>query len=207
VSEPQCDGVIWPPKPNVARRQSPAIAAVTSVRTLGNAAEGESLSRSILPVATSCRSNGDRSIERDMRTALEAKADVWSLDELQQKRRELLKEYAPLAAKFKGGASAGTDAARKRHRALVAKRILVEMERLGGEARPGGVIEEFKAPSETALERMANADTEHIAYCDKLEADYTRFIVLENDIQEINEKIRSREVELYAYNAEIRMSR
>jgi hypothetical protein len=135
-------------------------------------------------------------IERDMRTGLEAKADVWSLDELQQKRRELMKEYAPLAAKFKGGAVAGTDAARKRHRALVAKRILVDLQQ-----------QEKKEPSEAALERMANADTEHIAYCDKLEAEYTRFIVIENDIQEINEKIRSREVELYAYNAEIRMSR
>jgi hypothetical protein len=135
-------------------------------------------------------------IERDMRTALEAKADVWSLDELQQKRRELLKEYAPLAAKFKGGAVAGTDAARKRHRALVAKRILIDIQQ-----------KNLKEPSEAALERMANADTEHIAYCDRLEAEYTRFIVLDNDIQEINEKIRSREVELYAYNAEIRMSR
>src|SRR3982751_2620486 len=101
-------------------------------------------------------------IERDMRTGLEAKADVWSLDELQQKRRNFMKEYAPLAAKFKGGAVAGTDAARKRHRALVAKRILVDRQQSGE-----------KEPSEAALERMANADTEHIAFCDNLEKEYT----------------------------------
>lgn len=126
--------------------------------------------------------------------AIEMRADVDSLEVLQHKRRQLLKDYAPLAAKFKGGAVAGTDAARKRHRALVAKRLLVQMEQ-----------KQEKAPSEAALERMANADTEHIQFCDNLEADYTRFIVLENDIQEVNEKIRSREVELYAYNAELRM--
>lgn len=126
--------------------------------------------------------------------ALEHRAEVDSLEALQHRRRALLKDYAPLAAKFKGGAVAGTDAARKRHRALVAKRLLIEMKQRGE-----------KDPSEAALERMANADTEHIAFCDKLEADYTRFIVIENDIQEINEKIRSREVELYAYNAELRL--
>lgn len=147
-----------------------------------------------------------------MATAIEPKpiehrAEVDSLEALQHKRRELMKEYAPLAGKFKGGATAGTDAARKRHRALVAKRILVEQQQAWEtKAKPGVIaVGEFKPPAESALERMANADTEHIAYCDNLEKEYTRFIVLENDIQEINEKIRSREVELYSYNAELRM--
>lgn len=154
-----------------------------------------------------------------MATAIEPKpiehrAEVDSLEALQHKRRELMKEYAPLAGKFKGGATAGTDAARKRHRALVAKRVLVEL-RQEFERGPKMVPSKkttglmvpavFEEPSEAALERMANADTEHIAYCDNLEKEYTRFIVLENDIQEINEKIRSREVELYSYNAELRM--
>lgn len=140
--------------------------------------------------------------------ALEHRAEVDSLEVLQHKRRTLLKDYAPLAAKFKGGATAGTDASRKRHRALVAKRILIEMEQdWKSKAKPGVIaVGEFKTPAESALERMANADTEHIAFCDKLESDYTRFILLENDIEEIREKIRSREVELYAYNAELRMA-
>lgn len=139
---------------------------------------------------------------------IEHRAEIDSLEALQQKRRDLMKEYAPLAGKFKGGAVAGTDASRKRHRALVAKRILIEAQQAWEAKNKPGVIAvgPFKEPSETALERQANADTEHIAFCDQLEKDYTRFIVLENDIQEINEKIRSREVELYAYNAELRMS-
>jgi hypothetical protein len=146
--------------------------------------------------------------------ALEERAEVDSLEALQQKRRDLMKEYAPLAGKFKGGATAGTDAARKRHRALVAKRILVEL-RQRFDAGPQQVPSKKTAglmvpavwaePADVALERMANADTEHIAFCQQLEMDYVRFILLENDIQEINEKIRSREVELYSYNAELRM--
>lgn len=147
--------------------------------------------------------------------ALEHRAEVDSLEALQHSRREKMKDYAPLAAKFKGGATAGTDAARKRHRALVAKRILVEL-RQEFEKGPKQVPSKrtaglmvpavFDEPSETALERMANADTEHIKYCDALERDYQRFILLENDIAEITEKIRSREVELLCYNSEIKLS-
>lgn len=138
---------------------------------------------------------------------IESRAEVDSLEALQHKRRELMKEYAPLAGKFKGGATAGTDAARKRHRALVAKRILVEQQQAWeAKAKPGAIaVGPFKEPSEAALERLANADTEHIAFCLKLEQEYVRFILLDNDIQEVNEKIRSREVELYSYNAELRM--
>jgi hypothetical protein len=145
---------------------------------------------------------------------LEHRAEVDSLAQLQHRRRELLKDYAPLAARFKGGATAGTDAARKRHRALVAKRILVQLRQefaKGPQMVPSKktanlmVPAVFDEPSETALERMANADTEHVGFCEQLEADYTRFILLENDIQEINEKIRSREVELYCYNGELRL--
>lgn len=141
------------------------------------------------------------------RSALESRAETYSLESLQQKRRDLLRDYAPLAGKFKGGAVAGTDAARKRHRALVAKRILIELQQdWEKKAKPGVIaVGPFKEPSESALERMANADTEHIEYCQNLEDDYVRFIVLDNDIAEINEKIRSREVELYCYNAELKL--
>lgn len=128
-------------------------------------------------------------------TALESRADVDNLDALQAKRRALVKQYAPLAARFKGGAIAGSDAARKRHRALVAKRILLTQ------------FKDQKEPSEAALERMANADVEHIAFCDKLEADFSRFILLENDIAEVTEQIRNREECLRVYRAELTLER
>ncbi len=129
-------------------------------------------------------------------TAVESRADVENLDALQAKRRVLLTQYAPLAARFKGGAIAGSDAARKRHRALVAKRILIEIKQRGE-----------KEPSEAALERMANADTEHIAFCEKLESDFTRFILLENDIADVTEQIRNREECLRVYRAELGLAR
>lgn len=63
----------------------------------------------------------------------------------------------------------------------------------------------FDEPSEAALERMANADLEHVAFCEKLEADFVKFVVLESEIDELNERIRSREIELLCYNAEIKL--
>jgi hypothetical protein len=128
-------------------------------------------------------------------TAVESRADVDSLDALQAKRRALVKQYAPLAAKFKGGTTAGSDSARKRHRALVAKRILQSMSR------------DEKAPAETALERMANADLEHIEFCEKLESDFARFILIENDIADVTEQIRNREECLRVYRAELGLER
>jgi hypothetical protein len=130
-------------------------------------------------------------------TDLEGRAHVESLDVLHARRRAKVLEYAPLAARFKGGSGQGSssDAARKRHRALVMQKILIEM------GSPKGK----DAPSETALERMANAHTEHIAFCDNLEKEYVKFIVIENEINELNERIRSREVELRCYNAEINL--
>jgi hypothetical protein len=129
-------------------------------------------------------------------TAVESRADVDSLDALQSKRRALVKQYAPLAARFKGGAIAGSDAARKRHRALIAKSILIDAKQRGE-----------KDPSEAALERMANADPRHIEYCDALEREFARFVLLENDIADVSEQIRNREECLRVYRAELGLGR
>lgn len=149
-------------------------------------------------------------------TDLEGRAGVESLERLHSLRRAKVTEYAPLAAKFKGGSGGGSssDAARKRHRALVAKRILIQL-RQEFDAGPKQVPSKkttglmvpavFDEPSEAALERMANADTEHVGFCEKLEADFVKFVVLESEIDELNERIRSREIELLCYNAEIKL--
>lgn len=129
-------------------------------------------------------------------TALESRAEIDNLEALQDKRRGLVREYAPLAAKFRGGQVAGSDAARKRHRAMVSNLILQEMRQRGE-----------KDPSETALERMANADKRHIDFCDELEGQFVEFIVKENEIADINEQIRNREECLRAYRAELGLAR
>lgn len=133
-----------------------------------------------------------------MQDPLEHRAEVLNLDALQTVRRNLVEQYAPLAAKFKGGAGNGSssDAARKRHRALIAKSILIEQ--FGGDK---------KEPSETALERMANADPRHIEFCDDLERQFAKFIVLENEIADVNEQIRDREERMRVYRAELGLAR
>lgn len=124
---------------------------------------------------------------------IEGRADVDSLEALQAERRALLPRFAQLAAKFRGGNSASADTKRKQHRALVGKRILAEWK---GD----------KEPSEAALERMANADVEHIAFVEALERDFTEYVLLEYKLTEIKERIESRSVELYCYNAELKLS-
>lgn len=141
-------------------------------------------------------------------TDLEGRAGVESLDALHAQRRAKIKEYAPLAAKFRGGAGQGSssDAARKRHRALIAQKILIEMKQeFDSKLKPGVIVGTFKEPSETALERMANAHIDHIKFCEALEKDFVKYITLDNEINELNERIRSREVELRCYNAEIQL--
>lgn len=139
---------------------------------------------------------------------VEARAEVDSLEALQHKRRELLKDYAPLAAKYKGGRGQGSlaDSARKRHRALIMQKILIEMKQEWGKnLRPGEVVGVWKEPSESALERLANAHIDHIAFCQDLEDDVTRYIVLENEVKEIDEKIESRLAEMRFVTSEMRM--
>lgn len=128
-------------------------------------------------------------------TPLEYRAEVRSLEALQHRRRQLIPRYAALAAKFKGGSAASADTKRKQHRALVARMILTKWP-----------IEK-KEPSEVALERLANAHSKHRRFCDEIEQEFAEYIMLDNEITEINEKIRSRETELMAYNAELRMQR
>jgi hypothetical protein len=127
---------------------------------------------------------------------LESRASVSSLEGLQQERRELVKKIAPLAARFKGGNSTSGDTVRKRHRALVMKRIAATQFK-----------DDAKGPSEALLERLANADIEHIDFCDKIEQDFIRYTLLENDIADINEQVRSREECLRCYRAELGLER
>jgi hypothetical protein len=71
--------------------------------------------------------------EETAATDLEGRAGVESLDQLLAQRRTKVREYAPLAAKFKGGSGAGSssDSARKRHRALLRSASSFRWSRLG----------------------------------------------------------------------------
>lgn len=140
-------------------------------------------------------------------TDREIRAEIPSLDHLQARRRDLMKTYAPLAAKYKGSRGQGSlaDSARKRHRSLIMQKIVIEMKQdWEAKAKPGVIaVGPFKEPSETALERMANAHSDHIKFCNDVEDEVRRYILLENDIDDITEQIQSRQAEIYAYTKEI----
>lgn len=108
-------------------------------------------------------------------TDREIRAEIPSLDALQHRRRQLVRECAPLSAKFGGSRGQGSpmDSIRKRHRSLI------------------------------MLERLANADPRHIEFCEALEKECARYELLQDDIKSLNEQIQSRLAELYAYNKEI----
>lgn len=128
-------------------------------------------------------------------SAVEHKADCENLEALQAKRRQLVREIAPLAAKFKGSAT-GADSQRKRHRAGIM--ALIQTEQFPDAA---------KAPSETLLERMANADQRHKKFCEDLERDFVEYFTKENEIEELTERIRNREELLRVYRAELGLER
>jgi chromosome segregation ATPase len=135
---------------------------------------------------------------------LENRAETYSLETLQSERRQKIKRYAELAAKFKGGQNASAETKRKEHRMIIATDILntmrVEWAKNHTEKEP------FKEPAEAALERMARADQRHRTFNESLEKEYVEYILLENEITEINEKIASRRTELECYKAELFLS-
>lgn len=140
-------------------------------------------------------------------TDRELKADIPSLEWLQHRRRQLVKECAPLSAKFGGSRGQGSpmDSIRKRHRALIMKSIVIEMRQEWEKPSENKSIVRgaFSEPAENKLERLANADPRHIQFCDDLEKECARYELLQDDIKSLNEQIQSRLAELYAYNKEI----
>lgn len=145
-------------------------------------------------------------------TDRELRAEVQSLDWLHHRRRELKDEWKPLEALYGGSRGQGSfsDAARKRHRDFIATEIEKTLKAQHDElkakaAKPGSslVIGDFKPPSEAYLERLANAHADHIAFCANMKKEVERYLELENQIDEVQELIRTREIELYSYNKEI----
>jgi hypothetical protein len=135
-------------------------------------------------------------VEQEMEaeaTELEMRANVPSREALLARKRTLMQELAPLAAMHRSnGQGTSADAARKRHRDMIATRIRGTME---------------GSPSEALLERLANASDEHRAFCEQLEANAVRYQVLMVEKEEIDYRLRARETELNVYAAELRLAR
>lgn len=126
-------------------------------------------------------------------TALESRADVDSLDDLHARRRQLLPEYASLRALH--GSNGKWDARRKQ--LLEATKVRVRME---AQQRQEKITEAY-------VDALAHADDRYALVIDEGIAGATRYVELETAVSEIEERIRTREIALLAYNAEVRLAR
>lgn len=122
-------------------------------------------------------------------TALEDRADVASLEALHAERRTLLKEYARLKALH--GPNGKWDA--KRKAMLEAMKIRARME----------LTERGEKITEDKVDAYGHADEQYVAFVDRGIEDATRFVELDNQITEIEERIRNREIALSVYGKEV----
>lgn len=126
------------------------------------------------------------------KTRLESRAEIPSLALLHHQRRVLVRALAPLSVLFEGkGQGSPADARRKQHRHMIATLIATE-QGLDGDKL------------ESKLERLANSDPRHVAFCGKLDDLRLRYYEGRNALIETMELIRDREESLRAYNAEVK---
>lgn len=126
-------------------------------------------------------------------SSLEAKADTDSLEALHQRRRELIDANAPLIARY--GSFGLHDDYRK---------SFVECEKL--RARRDLAERGVKA-TEGMVDAEAYGSDAYAKFLDNALAEKIEYLRAQNEIDEINEKIRSRELAILAFNAEARLAR
>lgn len=126
-------------------------------------------------------------------TALESRAEVESLETLHTERRKLIARLAPLKAMH--GSFGMFDAKRQQMgRAMMVK-----------------AKQEMTARGEKVTDQMVEAhaltDPQYAAFLDQHVRDKIEFITLQTQLDEIEERIRNREIALQCYNGEIRLGR
>lgn len=121
-------------------------------------------------------------------TALESRSDVDSLDDLHQRRRQIMPEYAALRALH--GPFGKWDPRRKAMLSVVKVKV-----RSAAQAAAQKI-------TEAAIDDEAHADPQYIAVVDQGIDEATRYAMLDMEMSEIEERIRSREIGLRAYAVE-----
>lgn len=128
-----------------------------------------------------------------MKTPLENRADIDSLDQLHEQRRTLLIELAPLRAMH--GSFGMYDARRK---ALVsAMKVKVRLSL----AERGGKI------TDDIVDAEAHVEKQYTDWLDEQLTDKVAWVRLETEYDTLCEKIKNRELSLLAFNAEARLQR
>ena len=125
--------------------------------------------------------------------AVEERAQIESLETLHAERRTLLVQLAPLKALH--GHNGLWDDKRKQY--LEARKI---------ESRRA-LLETGNKPTEAMVDAMAYGSEQYESFLDAGVTARIEYIRLANELSEIEERIRSREIELLAYNSEIRLAR
>jgi hypothetical protein len=114
---------------------------------------------------------------RRTRAELEEAIGVEPIERLQHQRRMLVQQVAPLRAKY--GERGTWEARRKVIRFGQMTEIADALEKERG-----------KRPSEAEAERLAGSGTGYVAMLDQMEQEMARYILLEDEIQSITERIR-----------------
>lgn len=126
-------------------------------------------------------------------TDLEARAEIDSLEGLQAERRLLVEQNAGLMARY--GSFGMFDDFRKRF--VEAQKIRARMML----ANDGGKV------TEGAVDAHAYGSDEYQSFLDNAYEEKVQYFKIQTRIDEINERIRARELAILAYNSELKMAR
>lgn len=125
--------------------------------------------------------------------AVESRADVDALGDLHARRRQLLITLAPLKA-LHGNFGLFDD---RRKQLLESLKVRARQNLAGGE----------KKPTEAQIDSAAYADPQYETFLDEAYDAKVVYLNQANELAEIEERIRSREIELSVYNGELRLAR
>lgn len=144
--------------------------------------------------------------KNEARAAVEARAEIESLELLHYERRQAIEDLAPYELLFGSGGDRW-ESIRARHRDGIAKLILTEMETAwNAKAKPGVIaVGAFKGPGVEELKRMANSDPRHTSFCDEREMLYPLYMHASGKVKEIDARIESRLAEMRFVVSEMRM--
>ena len=137
---------------------------------------------------------GVAALPADELRAVESRADTDALGDLHTRRRQLMITLAPLKALH--GNFGLFDDRRKRM-----------LESLKVRARQDLSKNTEKKPTEAQIDSAAYADPQYEAFLDQAYADKIDFINQSTELSELEERIRSRELELSVYSSELRLAR
>lgn len=126
-------------------------------------------------------------------TPLEQRAELDSLEDLHVQRRQLLPEYAVLRALH--GPSGKWDARRKAMLSAIKVAIRID------------AATRQEKMTEAAIDDAAHADAQYLSVVDQGIVGHTRYIELDTQVSELQERIDNRTSSMYAYGKEAGLGR